>query len=802
MPSGAAVCKRGSGRLILTAVTRATPSMDMNSPAKRGLWRAGVAVVFWALVLGAGAFASRLLLDVTIPWDAKAQFHNFFRFVGLALARGEAPLWNPYHFSGFPSVADPQSFLFSPTFLVAAWVMPDASPMAFDALVIGHLVAGAAAAGLLMLRLGLSVPAACLAVAIVLFGGPAMGRLQHVGQIVSYAWLPVCLLLLRLALQEGRARMGFAFGLAAALMALGRDQVAYLNCIVLAAAALAAFAAAPAPLAWVQARVRVAAAIVVTGIAVLAVPLLLTLQFASVSNRPRITFETAAHGSLDPHALGLAFIANLLAGLSAGDLYWGPGSQRWPSFGWTDRSVLHLYIGAPALIAILAGLVAAPRVFARAAAFPLLAGLALVLYALGDFTPLFRFLFDHLPGVAIYRRPVDATFPLMVMVAWTAAVGLDAARGRSLAIMVALAASAAILALAALPLAHVPTAFSDAAIRAATGASVGWSLIALALATFALWFAPGARARVAFAMVASLDLALTAAVMPINAEARRVYAVLADEPSPDKAALDRLKSLLAAEHARGRYPRVEILGPEAGWQNVGMAHGIEDTLGYNPLRVALYQMATGAAEVSHEPRLRPFPKTFRGYRSRLARLLGIEFLVFDTPFERMPAGLPRLRLSVIREGPPIWIYRLPPAAPRAYLATRAIRVDSATLVRQADLPDFALPHEALIEANDPLDEALAAAPPERGAPPGRVEIATYGLNEVRLIAETDRTTILVLHDLHYPGWVVRVNGERQPLLRANVLFRGVVLAPGRNDVSFRFEPFSLENIAAAARSLR
>src|SRR5262249_28264106 len=42
---------------------------------------------------------------------------------------------------------------------------------------------------------------------------------------------------------------------------------------------------------------------------------------------------------------------------------------------------------------------------------------ALLLYALGSFTPAFGIFFDYLPGVSVFRRPVDATFLIGAMLA-------------------------------------------------------------------------------------------------------------------------------------------------------------------------------------------------------------------------------------------------------------------------------------------------------------------------------------------------------------------------------------------------
>jgi hypothetical protein len=765
---------------------------------------AGVVLGFWLV-----ATVAYQVQAVTIPWDAKSQFYNFFRFVGRALSQGELPLWNPFHFSGFPSVADPQSLLFSPTFLPAAWLAPHASIGLFDAIVLAHLAVGSAAAAALCARRGFRPEAAVLAAAIVFFGGPAMGRLQHVGLVISYAYLPLSLLVLELALTRRSYGWAVLFGMVAAFMALGRDQIAFLNCLVLLAAAIGMAASAPAPGRWLAARLPILAVMGLVGAAILAVPVLLTLQFAAFSNRPMVAYQIAAYGSLDPFNLIGLFAADFFGGLQKSDLYFGPGSPHWPSFDWTDRSVNFMHVGAAtAVLVAWIGLAGRVCLDPRLRFFTGLAGASLI-YALGDHTPLFRPIFDHVPGIALYRRPADATFLLTFAIAMLAGGSLDAvlrgtARPASRTVLIGLGGLA--LGLTVIGWLRAPGApQAMVALWALLGALLagGAAILLLRRLRAPSLGAPLASSRairplaLGFVALACGELVFHNVTTPINAEAKSVYAVFSDAPSPDRDALRQILGALEAEHARGRRPRVEILGPENGWQNAGMTYGIESTLGYNPLRFALYERATGAAETAHEPRLRPFPKTFRGYRSRLARLLGIEFLVFDQPFERMPAALPRPRIVELREGPPLWIYRLPPAAPRAMLAARIKRVDVEAALQAGEIPDVDLGSEVLISQDDPIDSVPSATDAPGRPTAGRVAIAEYGINEVRLVAETEVPSVLVLHDLDYPGWTVTVDDERRPLLRANVLFRGVELAPGRHDVVFRFEPFGAENLRAA-----
>ena len=228
--------------------------------------------------------------------------------------------------------------------------------------------------------------------------------------------------------------------------------------------------------------------------------------------------------------------------------------------------------------------------------------------------------------------------------------------------------------------------------------------------------------------------------------------------------LQVLKKELAERNAKGERPRVEILGLGGAWQNASMVLGLEDTIGYNPLRLADYEKAVGPGENAVDPNLRTFPGTFRGYKCRLASLLGLEYLVLDRPIERLPRHFPRLAGTRLLYGSgTMWVYRLNGGTPRAYLATHLVPVDSESVLEQAELPDFDRPNEALVDeasvaaikGDFGLGDAAAQSEPASGS----VQITDYGRNQVTLAVETDRDSVVVLHDIYYPGWEARVDGE-------------------------------------------
>src|SRR5438552_18393626 len=200
------------------------------APLGQMLAAGAVIVAIWLIA------ASRwIITDTVVPWDSKNQFYAFFRFLASALHSGASPFWNPYHYGGHPSVADPQSLVLAPAFVLWALFDPAPSLRAFDLIVYAHLLAGGLAMGLIGWRARWPSAACVLAAALFMFGGVAAGRLQHTGAILSYSLFPPALLLLQVALDRRSLLAAAGFAVAASALALGRNQVALLLCFVLLA---------------------------------------------------------------------------------------------------------------------------------------------------------------------------------------------------------------------------------------------------------------------------------------------------------------------------------------------------------------------------------------------------------------------------------------------------------------------------------------------------------------------------------------------------------------------------------------
>jgi hypothetical protein len=101
-----------------------------------------------------------------------------------------------------------------------------------------------------------------------------------------------------------------------------------------------------------------------------------------------------------------------------------------------------------------------------------------------------------------------------------------------------------------------------------------------------------------------------------------------------------------------------------------------------------------------------------------------------------------------------------------------------------------------------LENAPAGAPD--GAGTGAARILRYQNTDIAIEADAPGGGFVVLNDVWHPWWRATVDDKPADILKANVLFRAVVVPPGKHVVRFTFHPFSgafaeLKSIVSAAK---
>lgn len=722
-----------------------------------------------------------LSAQVTIPWDAKAGFLPQLQFMAESFARGESPFWNPYAFSGMPQVADPQSLIFSPPFVALAAINPAPSSYAADVTLYLVLLVSAAAMFMWLADKGWHYAAALLAAIAFTFGAAMAWRIQHVGQVMSLAYLPVTLLFLDRALQRSSIGYGIAAGAAAALLVLGRDQVALLSVYFLVAYVIAGWLTALDVRTAFGRSIAPLLAATITGIAIICVPVILTALIAAESNRPSIDLEGAGRGSLHPAHLLTLLAPDVYGATGRMGEYWGPPSGRWGETGlYLAQNMGQMYLGALPVVLLIWGAVTG-LLWQRGARLLTVALVVSVIYALGWYTPVFAAMHALIPGVDLYRRPADAVF----VIGFFASVLAGFVLNEMLSAPAPRLQRRQIAALAALPIAGFATmiAFAyqvdklaDAWLAIAVPAA---AILAAALLLYVMAGRPLPVKSAILAIVAFTAADLAYANRPGGATGLppATYEVL--DPATSNPTIALLKKKIAESQNETRRDRIELVGFGFHWPNASMTHSLENTLGYNPLRLGLYTRATGAGDTVGLPSQKNFSPLFPSYRSRLADLLGLRYIASSVPIDQVDKSLSPGDVMFVAKTADGFVYENPRALPRVMFAHQSVRADFDALLSNGNWP-----------ASDPattvvLDKAAPEMPPGE---PGKASIVVYANTRVVIEADSTDGGYVVLNDIWQPWWTATVDGSDAPILRANVLFRAVAVPPGRHTVTFNFQP--------------
>jgi hypothetical protein len=418
-----------------------------------------------------------------------------------------------------------------------------------------------------------------------------------------------------------------------------------------------------------------------------------------------------------------------------------------------------------------------------------------LLYALGRYTPFFAFAYAWFPEVEKFRRPVDADFVLVAALALLCGhlladyVREGAPPRRVPASAIAAAGVAAMLTWGIAFMARSGHGLAALAEVLKTAPIALGAILVLALPRT---LRTRQIAAVVVAAVAIGDLMWWNVAFRLNAQPRAYFSVL--ENPADAPALAMIERLLRERHAQGARPRIEIVGMDGPWQNVAVVAGLEAINGYNPLRIGLYDRLVSPGEANWSADFRNFPASFNSYDAALARALGLEYVILDRPIEQVPHLAHHPVADVLQAGPTVWIYRLHSPSPRVKFSRHILLADADATTAAGALVASPRPDRVLIDDSTPPHKTYAA-----DGSAGDARITTWRPDRVEIETDSRFGGMLALHDIHYPGWIAEIDGARVPVLRADVLFRGIEVPSGHHRVVFSFRPFSIENLLDAAK---
>ncbi len=347
-----------------------------------------------------------------IPYDIEGFHLPLISYLEQCFRRGVAPLWDPYPYCGVPIHADLTAAVFYPFTWLAVlagnhsqgrnlfyWVE------ALDPL---HMILAGLFAFLLLRRMGVGRPAALLGASVYQLSGYFASQAQHLGAICTGAWLPLALLAVFELKDRVRVRWIAILAIAVAMSILAGYSASSLvvaGAVALMVAALLAVRDASWPI------VPSVAAGFLWGAVISAVELVPLWQLSHASMAGNRPIAAGLGGGMTWHALVSLISPNYF---HIFDLE----NYKLPY----NFTFLYVYCGIATIILILV----AP--FIRRSRAPVFLALTVLstVWMLGEHTPVYRFVYVHLPVLlrsALYAEYASMAFCCFAGI--TAALVLD-----------------------------------------------------------------------------------------------------------------------------------------------------------------------------------------------------------------------------------------------------------------------------------------------------------------------------------------------------------------------------------------
>jgi len=219
--------------------------------------------------------------------------------------------------------------------------------------------------------------------------------------------------------------------------------------------------------------------------------------------------------------------------------------------------------------------------------------------------------------------------------------------------------------------------------------------------------------------------------------------------------------------------------------------------------------------------------------TNLVDLYGVKYIISVTPLGDDPRfeliysrfeGLQGKEEDLIKEDT-VKLYKTRNPFPRAWLLKKFEVLQDHAILSRMLTKEFHPGQEVFLEEEPkweigmgghrgpPLQNKIAVGEPLRGLP-NKVELILERNNEQRLLVRAKENVLLVLSDTYYPGWKafvspvrydsyhqgnpvdkklsIGVDGKERKILRANYNFRGISLEAGEYGVKFIYDPISFK----------
>lgn len=652
------------------------------------------------------------------------------------LTMGVLPLWRPYLLSGAPLIGHPVApILYPPHWLVL--LLPLATAFNFNlALHIVWMGVGT----YLYLRWDTDTRwEAALVGALIFCQAPKwVAHISggHLPMVAAIAWWPWVWLGANRYWTTGKIRWSVLVGGALAAQVLNHGMFAVLSVLALGACTLSILVIHRGRGLRRLVLGYAFASLIAMGLS--AGQLFPFFELVGYSTRARITFEEAAFGSLPPLLLLNALFPPVLK-FPEWFLYPGVGVLALVTYvmttAWSKRNWI-------ASIVVVMG----------------------VILSLGSYTPLFRLLYNFLPGYSALRVParwwIFSLFALALLSAWALEKWLadnsnSGSRRNALMVVIVSFYSGAV------------------AIKMVGSVKIPFDIlpgaILMILALLILWSKPSKGKLVVLVLLIAIDLSVT------------TDRLLRPEPEARVAVEDPIVSLLqtaALDGERSFAPYGSIEASRLVKFDLRAADGYDSFILDDYSKLGGF--ASGCLFSSYSTSVPPTasnPKALEACPHFLPQMQALALL--NVRYVIVPASLDVPGLELMLEDDGLRVYRLEPGFGRAFGVVKGSMVT----------PDKCIDSLAKVNlaAHVVVEEELPFEP--QGSPPV-VILSRKTPNSETFQVQVSHNGVLVRSESWAPGWKAYVDGKPTRLIKANCALQGVWLEPGSQTVTFKYAPTS------------
>ena len=500
-----------------------------------------------------------------------------------------------------------------------------------------------------------------------------------------------------------------------------------------------------------------------------------------------VPLEEATRWSLAPRDLFYFLIPDLYGRRTTADLYWK-----------FQNYLKTIYVGP--ICFFLAGIY-----FLRQGrrSLPLLTAMGLVIiFALGRYTPIYPFLYKHLPFFDTLRYPAKFLFLFIFFLCVSVGLGLDVMRHRFSEkrnpgvwyqgfLVTGAVALTGLLVLARLFPERVMgvayqlwsdslnPAYLSMALHNLTRLLVV-SILGLMVIFFGLRGKLPRLGGLLLLTLLALDLFLGN-----RGFAQKLDAVSFHAKTPMMRALKQDSDLFRFHVTEDRqhrklnwtdYKYFHLRRKEALGYDLMMEHHLFDIDGYNVPLQPRYERFIGL--IRNMPLTPPIPA--------LLDMVNVKYVLTEGAVD-LPAYV------WVRDGPEKnKLYENQNFLPRAFLVSnyQVLKSDQ-EFARVFHDPAFD-PRRTLFLEKAPQRFQVLKAEPSAPSVQSEVNVLAYENNRMLLDVSTPEATFLFMSEAYYPGWKAYVDGSEEEILQANYVFRAIPVGPGSHRVEVVMQPLSFK----------